>query len=194
VITVLIILSGLFFVSGLGPYLSDIIKRRTKPRIVSWFNWTLLTGIATAAALAEHQYASAFITGVGTICTALIVILSLRYSSDRKFETLDVVCQICAVIGLVLWASFDNPTLALVASMSIDFIVGLPTWKHAWFKPWEETAAPFVLAVVGAACAIVATIFDSSHTVSGLIFPVYLTLANAAIASLILLSPHRQQA
>src|SRR5258708_6507233 len=99
---VFLILSAVIGTVGIIPYLRDVIKNQTKPRIVSWFNWTLLTGIATAAALADKQYPSAVLTASATLVTGLVVIFGLKYG-DRTFEPIDVICQIGAILGLILW-------------------------------------------------------------------------------------------
>lgn len=49
------IAGGLLATFSTVPYIIDIIRRRTKPNIVSWFTWTLLTGIALAASIAAHE-------------------------------------------------------------------------------------------------------------------------------------------
>ncbi|MEK7594825.1 MAG: hypothetical protein AAB436_04260 [Patescibacteria group bacterium] len=183
---ILLFLSGLLTIVCVIPYCIDIVKRQTKPRIVSWFNWTLLTGIATAAAIADKQWPSVVLTGSATAATMMIVILGIKYG-DTKIEPLDVVCQIGAVIGLVLWLVFNSPLIAIIMSVGIDFLVGLPTYKHAYKKPHEETKLTFIIAFVAALLALLA--IDDPQA-SGLIFPIYLSLANLLIISILQFSPN----
>ncbi|MEK7059944.1 MAG: hypothetical protein AAB971_04285 [Patescibacteria group bacterium] len=183
----LIILSGLLTIACVAPYIHDIIKRRTKPRIVSWLNWTLLTAIATAAAISGEHWSSAVLTGSATVATMAIVLLSLKYG-NRKVEALDVVCQAGAIIGLVLWVMFSSPLIALVMSAFIDFIVGLPTYKHAWQKPFEETQLTFAIAALAALLGLIAV---DKLSLPNLLFPVYLLLANLTLVGLIRFSPNR---
>jgi hypothetical protein len=168
-----IVLSAVFTLAATVPYIIDTAKGKTKPRIVSWFNWAMLTGIATAAAFADKQYPSAILTLSATIETALVVLLALR-SGDRRFERFDIFCQIGAIAGLILWILFNSPLIALVATVSIDFIAGLPTWKHAWLRPYEETLSTYLLSGFGAVCALLAI---KEHSVSGLIYPVFITFS-----------------
>lgn len=185
--TTLLVLSAVFTLAEALPYSLDIIRRKTKPRIVSWFNWSLLTGIATAAALADKQYPSAVLTAVATLETAGVVILGLKYG-ERKFERFDVICQISAIIGLILWIVFNSPLVAIFATVLIDFLAGLPTYKHAWQKPDEETTSSFVFAALGGAFALAAV--HDPH-LSGLIYPIYIVLANVVLVTELLLHKPR---
>ncbi|MEO6513496.1 MAG: hypothetical protein ABIR37_02280 [Candidatus Saccharimonadales bacterium] len=184
--TAFIVLSAILTLVSSIPYIVDVIKGKTKPRIVSWFNWSLLTGIATAAAYADGQIPSAVLTLAATIETALIVILGLKHG-DRKFERFDVVCQIGAVSGLILWVIFSSPVIAIIATVTIDFVALLPTLRHSWLKPDEETISTFVLSGIGALFAALAV---TNPTISGLTYPIYIVLANFALVALLMLRRH----
>lgn len=183
-IQALLIISGLLQFISIAPYLVDTAKGRSKPRLVSWFNWTLLTGIATAAALSQHQYASAILTGSETITQLCVVLLGFR-NGDHSIERLDIICQIGAVCGLVLWIIFNNPLVAIIATVLIDFIVAIPTYVHAWQKPNEETGSTYLLSGLGALAAVFAV---TTRTILGYTFPAYLTFSNGFTFALIKLS------
>jgi hypothetical protein len=140
-------------------------------------NWCLLTAIATAAAFSDKQYPSAVLTLASTISTALVVVLSLNYG-DRRFERFDIFCEIGAALGVILWVVFDNPLVAVIATVSIDFIAALPTLRHSWLKAEEETPITFLLASLGSLLAFAA--IHKPH-VLGIIYPVYLVAMNFLI-------------
>lgn len=143
--TALIVLSSILTLSAGVPYLADLLKGKTKPRVVSWVIWSVLTGIATAASFSDHQYASAVLTLSESIETMLVAILGLMISADLAVEKVDVVCLAGALVGLLLWGVFNSPGIAVVASLCIDLIGSVPTIKHMWQKPFEETWATFLL-------------------------------------------------
>jgi hypothetical protein len=176
-----IAISSILTVASTVPYLIDILKKKTKPRIVSWFNWSLLTGIACAASFADKQYPSAILTLLACLETATIVVLGLKYG-DRKFETFDVFCELGAITGLVLWIIFNAPVVAIIAAVAIDFVASLPTIRHAWQKPAEETVSAFVLAGTAGIFTIFA--LNKPH-VSGIIYPVYIVLINVVISGVL---------
>jgi hypothetical protein len=163
------------------PYLIDIVHKKTKPNIVSWITWMLLTGIATAAAFAAHQPRTALLTLASTFCTGGVVVLGLWYGI-AKFSWFDGLCQAGAVLGLVLWLVFDSPLIAIVGVVAIDFIACLPTLRHAWLKPGEETWQTFC---IGTAAALLTMLALTSYVPEALLYPAYLLLANSAIAAVV---------
>ncbi len=179
--TAFLIIGGFLSIAAVAPYIRDVIARKTKPRIVSWFNWSLLTGIATAAAIADKQYPSAVLTATGALATMLVVIFGLR-CGDRKFEVFDVLCQLGALTGLILWVIFKQPWVAITATVVIDFIATLPTLKHAWQKPHEETLSAFTLSMIGGIFTLLAT---TQARISGLLFPVYIVFINATLVAIL---------
>jgi hypothetical protein len=179
--TIFLILATVTTVGSVIPYARDILKGTTKPNIVSWITWTLLTGIATAAEIAAHEYVTAIFTGAAVLETATIVILGLRYGYV-KYTNFDVICQIGAVVGIILWQLFDSPALGVVASVTIDFIGALPTIRHSWKAPREETWSTYALAGLGGAFAVAAL---SNYNWTSLTYAIYIILINALLSFII---------
>lgn len=176
------VIAGIIAFLDVTPYVIDVIKRKTKPHIVSWFTWTLLLVIATSAAFAAHQPKSAFLTLGDTMGTFLVLILGIRYGI-AKFNWFDGLCQIGAIIGLFLWFIFDSPTIAIIASLCVDFIASMPTLKHSWQSPQEETWQAFGLTVVASSLTLLSL---NVYKVTSLAFPIYLLLANLAIVLVVI--------
>jgi len=172
---VIAILSGV-------PYMIDVIRHKSKPNIVSWFTWTLLTAIATAAAFAEHAPHAALLTLGSTISTGMVVLLGLKFGI-AKLTRFDALFQAGAVVGLVIWLLLSSPTAAIVITMIIDFIAALPTIRHGWLKPGEETWQTFALSGVAAAFVFASLV---TYTFADLAFPVYLFFANSLIVAIII--------
>jgi hypothetical protein len=179
--TFFLILAALITVIAVIPYARDILKGTTKPNIVSWITWTLLTGIATAAEIAAHEYVAAIFTSAAVLETGLIVVLGLKHGYV-KYTSFDIVCQIGAIVGIILWQLFDSPAIGVMASVTIDFIGALPTLRHSWLRPGEETWSTYALSGIGGVLAILA--LDTYNWVS-LPYAVYIVLANAVLALII---------
>lgn len=180
--TFLITLSSVLTLVSAIPYVVAIVKGKTKPRIVSWLTWSLLTGIACAASFADKQYPSAILMFFATLETLTVVALGLR-KGDHKFERFDVVCQASAIVGLVLWLFFNSPTIAVVASLAIDLVGALPTLKHSWQKPGEETALTFFLAGIGGLCTVLVV---ESWKITAIAYPMYIAFVNLLTVAIIL--------
>lgn len=169
------------------PYIIDVLRKRTKPRVVSWFNWSLLAGISGAAALSAKQYPSAILSIAIFIECISVVIFGLKLG-DKKFDFFDVVCQVGAIIGLLLWIIFNSPLIAIIASVGVDYIASLPTFRHIWQKPHEETVSAFIMSGLGAAFVLAAV--HKPHA-TGLIVPISIIFINALTTSLFFVSPNR---
>ncbi len=180
---ILLIASSILIVASSIPYLIDIVKRKTKPRIISWFNWGLLGAIAGGAALAAGQIPAAVLSFASVGEVMFVVILGLYYG-DRQFERIDILCQIGAAVGLMLWLVFDSPLTAIIAVTLIDLVAALPTYKHIWQKPHEETLLAFVICGFASLLTLLAI---TSPSPAGLVYPIYLLLANATMAALIII-------
>jgi hypothetical protein len=178
----LAIISGLLIIISAVPYLVDIVKGKTKPNIVSWSTWTLLTTIATAAAFSSHAPRAAFLTLGATVATLSVVILGLKYGI-AKLSRFDLLCQAGAVIGLILWLIFNSPTLALAFALGIDLIGGLPTVYHAWHKPGEETWEAFFIGLIASVLTLVSL---STYKFADLAFPVYFVLFDLLLVAIVI--------
>ena len=180
--SIFLIISAILTVAAVVPYILDIRKGLTKPNLVSWITWTLLTGIATAAQISAGELVAATFSGSAVLGTALVVIFGLRHGYV-KYARFDVVCQIAAVVGIILWQLFDSPAIGVIAAVTIDFIGALPTIRHAWNKPGEETWQTFGIAGVGGIFGIAAL---TTFNLVTLPYAIYIILINFSFVAIIL--------
>lgn len=170
------------------PYLVDIVRGKTKPNIVTWLTWTMLTSISGAAALAAGEPKTAMFLFGSSLCTGAVVVLGLKYGT-AKFTRFDVICQVSALLGLVFWLVFNSPTIGIVVPLAIDFIGALPTFRHAWVKPAEETWQSFFVGIIAPMFTIASL---TRFNIASLAFPLYLFLANTALVLTIILRRKQQ--
>lgn len=159
------------------PYVIDVVKRKTRPNIVTWTIWTVLIGIGAAALFASHDYNAAWLLVGDAIATLAVVIVGLRYGT-AKLDRFDIICLIGALVGVALWLVFNSPIIAIVATIVIDLIGTIPMVRHSYHHPEEETYITFAL-------GIVATIFTlsslSDYRFSAWIYPAYLLCSNGLL-------------
>lgn len=178
----LAIIGAVIAALGTVPYLIDIVRGKTKPNIVTWLTWTMLTAISGAAALAAGEPKTAALLFGNSFCTGLVVVLGLRYGT-AKFSRFDIICQVSALLGLVLWLVFDSPVIGIVVPLVIDFIGALPTVRHSWLKPGEETWQAFMAGVIAPMFTMASL---TRLNIASLAFPLYLFLANATLVAIII--------
>ncbi len=167
---------------SVAPYVYDIIKQRTKPNIVSWITWTLLTGLATAAAFAAGEWRTGILLLSSSVCTLAVVLLGLRFGT-ATLSRFDIVCWIGTAVGLALWLIFNSPALAIIASVVIDLIGALPTLRHSWLEPAEETWQTFLISTLA---AILTVLSLTAYSIESLLYPLYLIVANSLIVGVVI--------
>lgn len=178
----LAVVAGLLAIVAAIPYARDVISRRTKPNVVSWFTWTLLLIIATSATFAAGAVRTALFNLGDLIGTCVVLFLGFKYGIARM-SRLDVICQAGAVVALALWFIFDSPAVAIVAAVTVDAIAFIPTFRHAWVKPYEETWQAYGITLVAAALALLSL---QSYSLASLTYPIYLLLTDILLVGIIL--------
>jgi hypothetical protein len=69
------------------------------------------------------------------------------------------------------------------ASVTIDFIGAIPTIRHSWIAPGEETWPTYAMAGIGGGLAILAL---NSYNATSLTYAVYIVLINTLLCSILI--------
>ena len=179
---ILLTLSAVIMIVAVVPYLIDVVRQKTKPRVVTWFIWTVLMLIAGFAAVDAGATASAVISFTSAFTTSLVVILGYK-NSDKGFVKLDIFSFCGALVGLGLWWAFNSPLIAIVMSVVVDLIGAIPTVWHAYKEPQEETASSYALYALSALFALFAI---TEFSITAALVPIYLMVIDGSIATIIL--------
>jgi hypothetical protein len=183
----LIVLSGAFVVVSALPYLQDTARGKTKPRLASWFIWAAIQTVGAAASFTQHQIPAAIFTLVCSLECVAIVVLGFK-RGDRHLELLDIICVVGASAGLVALILVRAPILALVIALITDFLGSIPTFKHSWLHPGEETWSTYLLEGIGSGI----TLFIANlHVFTAIGYPLYLFICNMGFTVIILVRSHR---
>lgn len=180
------VIGGLLAIGAMVPYIIDTIKGKTKPNVVSWFTWTLLTGIGAVAAYSEGATTTAIFSAASALATLSIVILSFWYGV-KKFTRFDVWCQIVAILGVALWQLTSDANVAIAIVVVTDVIAAMPTLRHSWLEPEAETWSAFAVSSLG---ALITLFTITQMSFAAFAYPIWLTFGNALIAAVIV---HRRR-
>ncbi len=115
--------------------------------------------------------------------TLSVVMLGLRHGYV-KYTWFDIGCQLAAVVGIILWQICNSPAIGVVAAVTIDFIGALPTFRHAWLEPGEETWLTYGLSCLGSVFALGAL---TDYNWISMPYAVYLVVVNALLSALIII-------
>lgn len=159
------------FVGSLG-YIRDMLLGKATPNRVTWFLWALAPLVAFAAQMSEGVGLEAlmtFMVGFGPLLVFLISFTSGH--AEWKLTRFDVICGICSLLGLGLWAMTREADAAILFAIVADALAALPTLKKAAIAPETESYPVFLLGTIGATITLLAVEVWSFTTVA---FPIYI--------------------
>lgn len=145
------LIAGILSLVGFVPYIRAILKDRNipsgtpgknEPSKASWLIWTTLNTLTLVGMYAEKS-ANLQITGIA-LMSFVVLALSFKYGK-RGWTSLDIFCICGAVLGLILWKVFDNPTLCIVISLIVILIGCVPAFTEAWFDPSKESGTAWTI-------------------------------------------------
>jgi len=163
----LFVLSGILFIAGFAPYIISIIRKETKPAKASWIIWVTLDTITLFGMLTKETANGQIIGAV--IGGWLTVILTLKYGIPG-WSKLDKFCLRGAIIGIVLWQTFNNPILGILTSQVVTFLGSIPTFLSAWKNPSRENKSAWTIFWISCICAVIAiphwTLADATQPIT----------------------------
>jgi len=128
-------MSGVIFVIGFLPYAVAIVRGDTKPAKASWIIWASLDSITLCGMFVKHTVNGQILGAV--IGAWVIVALAFRFGMPG-WTMIDKFCLAGAVLGVLLWQTFDAPLLGIATSLSVVFLGSIPTFVSAWRDPSRE--------------------------------------------------------
>lgn len=163
------LLSGALQIISAIPYFRSILRRETKPNIVSQFLWTVLQIIAIVAQLQGGWSWSVLILMATTCNTIVFTILCLRGYGYTEYGWIDYSCFVAAILALVVWSVTDNTTLVLLITVGTSAFASLPTIIKVFKKPETENATAWLIMSVASILSILSV---NDRSINNLIAPV----------------------
>ncbi len=164
------------------PYIRSIRRSTTKPHVFSWVIWGASTFIVFFAQLAGDGGAGAWPTCISGLISLYVAWLAHCARADESITRADRVFFTLAAISLPLWYFTDDPLTAVVLLTLADVLGCGPTFRKAWYKPYEEHATFFGLIVLRNCLAIAGLEHYSFTTV---LFPVASAICCVAISLMV---------
>lgn len=165
------------------PYFRNILRGKTKPHAFSWFIWSLLTGIAFFAQIADKGGPGAWVTGFTALVCFFFFILALN-RGEKNIVWLDWLSLIGALVALAIWTLTSDPLLSVILITVIDGLGFIPTFRKSFNKPNEETALTYSLSAIKFAIAIAAL---DNVTIVTTLYPASLVIMNGLFVVMVLM-------
>ena len=177
VATALILFSQLYEIRSI--FVADkTTGQKTRPSRSTFWIWAVVQGIMTLSYIATGQTFSAGVGVAYTLTILAIAILSIRYGYGR-WGRLDTICTIGAIATIGLWLIFNDPIVALIASIVTDAFGCMPTIKKVWQDPTSESRVAWAWTVV--ACVVNFGAVEA-WGFSSVLYLSYLLIVNSVIA------------
>jgi hypothetical protein len=167
---------------GYVPYLRDTFTGITKPHIVSWFTWALVSFIAFGLQLSDGAGAGAFTNfSMGVIC--LVVGIRGLQNGTKDIKKQDLIALGLAIISIILWLVVKQPVLSIILVVMIDLFSFVPTIIKSWEKPWQETLFTWLVGTV----RHIFTIFSLANiSIITILYPLYSLIINSLFCTLLI--------
>jgi len=177
---------ALTFVAFL-PYIRSIKQGVTKPHVFSWVIWGSTTFIVFLAQLADKGGAGAWPIGVSGIITLYVAFLAYIKKSDTVIAGTDWLFFILSMTSLPLWYFTSDPLWAVVILTTVDVMGFGPTFRKAYYYPFEEQLRFFVIMAARNLISILALEHYSQTTV---LFPA--VIASACLVFILMVMYRRR--
>lgn len=171
-------------VSGAALYIRDTWRGVTAPNRVTWSLWALEPLLAFGVQRQEHVGLASFMTLVLGLIPLIVLVVSFHDANAVwRIDRFDIACGILSVVGLVVWITANEPTIALVSFVVADAVAALPTVRKAFRTPESESAWAFLASV----CFAVITLLTLKRfTTAGALFPLSVLSMSAVIFALVI--------
>src|ERR1700712_4475275 len=177
------ILAGTLQLIATAPYLRDILRGTTTPQRSTWTIWMTLSLVVLSSQWASGASWSLVLIFGQVISCGGIFLLSLRRGVGGV-SPLELALLGIAALGVVGWQVADDPTVATCSVVAADLIAVALMLPKTFRNPRSETLETYVIGVVSTVFAVAAV---GSGDLSLLIYPLYLLIADGAVAVMIFL-------
>jgi hypothetical protein len=161
-------------------YIKSIFDGSNRPSVVSWFLWfaaplfIFLATYSTGVSIFES------FTVLSSVVCCLAVVLSCIIAKRLKLEftKLDISCFALSIAGLLMWYFTKEPLWALIISLVVDFISGVPTILKSYVEPQYENPIVYLMGMITGGLNV---LILKSFTIFSLAFPVYIVIISFVI-------------
>ena len=182
---VLGVLSAVIFLCGDVPYLQDTINKKIKPHRVTWGIVFILNIVGFANQYAAGARNSLWLFGAAVFMTGAIFVASLK-NGVGGYAKLDIFSLVTAVIGIILWQTFNSPLLSVATNVLVAVVALIPSFVKARSHPDTENGIAYVGGMIS---SLLAAISVGKIDVVLLLLPITSVLLQAYMVHLLYVRP-----
>jgi hypothetical protein len=182
------LLAGVVISSAQLIYLSNTLKRKIIPSVLSWIGWACLMGTSLVSQIIGKGWQWSM---TGVLCSTIgcFTIAAVAFGSKNySFRKGDLIFLLVGLACIGIYLLSDNPWVTTVFAVIADAALGIPTIRKAIKDPASERSVAWILGVVSSTLALSICLH---HDVIYALFPGYLFLFNGIMVYLTRLQSHR---
>lgn len=160
------------------PYISDVLKEKTRPHPYSWFISGFLTMIVFGLQVSKSAGWGAVPTFIAGVAGLLIFILSF-IKKRAHITRSDNFFLVLALIAIGLWLIAHQPVLSVILISLANILAFVPTIRKSWKKPNQETLFTYCINCLRFALSAIAV---QNYSIVTILFPACGVITNGFIA------------
>jgi hypothetical protein len=172
-----IIFAIISLVCSLGifiPYYLGISRRETKPHLLTWTTWFLLTALGFVLSLRAGGGMGSYIFALQSVlCLAVVIFAILK--REKNITVFDGVVFFSAIIILFFYAATKDVLVSAILAATVDCLGYVPTVRKSFQAPYQESALAYFFAMISWVLALGAL---QAYTLDTLVYPVALVLVD----------------
>ncbi|MGW4769548.1 hypothetical protein ACWEO2_16080 [Nocardia sp. NPDC004278] len=170
---------------GVIAYLAGILDGGTRPRMASWVAWCTANTVFTAVAYLAGAYLAAGINAASATMNAAVIALGLRRGvSLRPGDNIDWACLLSSIACVLVTVEISDKTFGAMLAICANLIATVPTLRHAWSKPQEETWQMFAANAFAGALGVSGVLLASGYQFATVAGPLITTIGNIVLVTL----------
>jgi hypothetical protein len=139
------LLASLIGLISYWPYIRGILRRTTCPERSAWLIWAAEYTVLFAAQIAKGTLSSDLLIGAQFVAVGVIYVLSLRYGTG-ELDTRRLLLFGSVMVVLVIWHLTDNPALAILLALAIEWSAVVLTALKTYRLPGTESRLAWAMA------------------------------------------------
>lgn len=156
-------LAFILFVVAFVPYWITIVNGKTKPSKATWSIWAAVDALVLVSMMLKHTENGQIIAAV--VCASITAALSIKYGTPGWTKT-DKQCFAGAILGVALWAIFQDPLVGQLISLGVLYLGAYPMLEATKQDPSQENKLAWILFVLSSMFQIIGMQKDSVSAVS----------------------------
>lgn len=179
--------SGIVSFTSFIPYIFAIFRGKTTPNRTTWFIWTAVSTISTLSYVASGANHTIWFAISDTVAPLIVLILAIKYGEDG-WTKLDKACLIMVGISVFFWWLSGSAVIGLCMNLVADAMGAIPTIIKAYRRPASEDHIAWL--IVFLATVINLGAIENWHSISIVVYPVYMFINIGIITGLLWSGPY----